>query len=198
MTGQVVRIRDARSRSTEWTDEAVAAACATGDPAAVAELFDRFQLPVTRFLSRMLGASPDVEDLVQTTFLEIARGQARFEGRSAVRTWIFGIAANVARHHFRSLSRRGRLSRALTLDTSATKPAPTPLEQTDARRKLNHVALALEALPIARRTAFVMCELEGLSAREAASALHTTEAAVWKQVSKARKALRKAVEKEES
>ena len=76
--------------------------------------------------------------------------------------------------------------------------ASEPSERAEARRTLDQVARALELLPVGQRTAFVMCELEGLSAREAARALGTTEAAVWKQVSKARKALRRAVQKEDS
>lgn len=198
MTAQVVRLRDSRKIPSRMSDEAVAVACSTGDAAAVAELFDRFHAPVTRFLSRMVGASPDVEDLVQTTFLEVARGSARFEERSTVQTWLFGIAANVARHHFRSNSRRGRLSRALSLVVRHATPAPEPSELADARQQLDLVKRALDALPFKQREAFVMCELEGLSAREVASAVGASEAAIWKRVSQARKTLRRAARKEAS
>ena len=199
MSAKVVKIRDASERSETWSDEAVAVACSTGDGAAVAELFDRYQEPVARFLSRMIGPSEDVEDLTQATFLEIARGAARFEGRSAVRTWIFGIAANVARHHLRSLARRGRLSRAIAFfssDQATTTRGTSVVAET--RQTLRRISQAMEKLPVEQREAFVMCELEGLSAREAAQALGASEAVVWKRVSRARKALRKVASEEAS
>ena len=89
MTSNVLSIRaTAANPEQPWSDEAVAAACCTGDPRAIGELFDRFEIPVTRFLSRLVGGG-DVEDLVQNTFLQIVRGRARYDGRSSVKTWLF-------------------------------------------------------------------------------------------------------------
>ena len=69
-----------------------------------------------------------------------------------------------------------------------------PTDGVDARRALRAASRALASLPLERRMAFVLCELEGLSARDAASALDSTETAVWKRVSEARRAIRDAVE----
>lgn len=73
MTARVIPIRSPAPTDEVWSDEAVAHACASGDPTAFACLFDRFHGPVTRFLSRAVGTGPDIEDLLQTTFLEVAR-----------------------------------------------------------------------------------------------------------------------------
>jgi RNA polymerase sigma-70 factor (ECF subfamily) len=188
MSATVLPFRARKDEAEEpWTDEAVAAACYTGDPRAIAELFDRFQLPVTRFLSRVVGGV-DVEDLVQTTFMRIARGKCRFDGRSSVKTWLFGIAANVVRQHYRSGARRKRLMTHL----SAVPPVDycdRVFEQVDARRDIRLVQAAFAELPEASKMAFVLCELEGLSAKEAGRVLEASEAAIWKRISDARKTL---------
>jgi RNA polymerase sigma-70 factor (ECF subfamily) len=188
LKARVVPIRLSARGATEWSDEAVAAACSSGDPEAVAELFDRFHRSVTRFLSRVVASRSDVEDLAQSTFLQVARGQARFDQRSAVQTWLFGIAANVVRHHLRATVRRRNLSHALSLTRSGVSHEPLS-GAADARRALERVRATLYSLPESRRLAFVLCEIEGLSAAEAATVLGTSETAVWKRVSEARKAL---------
>jgi RNA polymerase sigma-70 factor (ECF subfamily) len=133
-----------------------------------------------------------VEDLAQSTFLEIAKGNAHFSGRSSVRSWLFGIATNVARHHFRSQTRRKHLALALGVLGMGTR-AETVGTMVDARSALERVQRTLEGLPENQRIAFVLCEIEGLSAREAADALGVNETAVWKRVSDARKALVRAL-----
>jgi RNA polymerase sigma-70 factor (ECF subfamily) len=187
----LLRLRQPADGEGTLSDEAIAAACSSGDPVAVAALYDRFHARVGRFLYRVAGARADCEDLLQATFLEVARGKARFDGRSAVLTWVLGIAANVARHHLRSTSRRDRLRVALRL-AAATSPVEDPAAAVEARQSLEQAWRMLAALPAERRLAFVLCEIEGLSARQAAEALGTSETAVWKRVSAARQAIRAA------
>jgi RNA polymerase sigma-70 factor, ECF subfamily len=170
------------------SDESVATACSTGDSAAVAELFLRFHAPVTRYLSRLVPSRTDVEDLLQTTFLQIAKGRAHYAGRASVRTWLLGIATNVVKHHRRSGARLLRL-----LDAARREPPPAPPWPCDddaAKRALRRIEQALSSLSPEQRFAFVLCEIEGLSAREAALILETSEQAVWRRVSDARRALR--------
>ena len=77
--------------------EALVVACGTGDSAALGELFDRFHQTVYRFLSRYLGPrNPDLDDLVQATFLEVRRAASRFRKESSVNSWIVGIASRAA------------------------------------------------------------------------------------------------------
>lgn len=188
MTARVVTLRAPVRSSPSWSDAAVALACASGDPEALAELFDRFQESVTRYLSRVVGAKADVEDLLQTTFLEIAKGHAPFAGRASVRSWLFGIATNVVRHHFRAQTRRKNLTAALGM-IGVKQPVETVGAIVDARGALATVQKTLATLPEDQRLAFVLCELEGLSAREAGQVLDANETAVWKRVSDARKTL---------
>ena len=115
----------AQARTSALSDEGLARACGAGDPAAIGELFDRFQPRVTRYLRRLL---PDdaVEDALQAVFLEVARGTAVFDGRAAVSTWLFASATNVARHERRSFARRRRHGRshlgAATASSQGNRP----------------------------------------------------------------------------
>jgi RNA polymerase sigma-70 factor (ECF subfamily) len=177
---------------TPWSDEAVAHACVSGDPGAVAELFDRFHARVTRFLSRAVGDSADVEDLLQATFLEVARGKSRFDARSSVSTWLLGIATNIARHHRRSTARRRTLLAAVA-STRGDDATSSHGSAVMARAALRRVQQVLDALPLEQRLAFVLCEVEGLDAAEAAALLCCNTTAVWKRVSEARKAVRAAL-----
>ena len=89
------------------SDETLVAACAREESAALGALFDRHHGAVYRFFSRFAGVSEaDLDELVSETFLNVYRSAGRFRGDAAVRTWITAIAANVARHHVRSESRR--------------------------------------------------------------------------------------------
>jgi len=176
----------------ELSDPALALACAGGDAAAIAALFDRFQRRVAGYVARLCGGGPDVEDLVQATFVEVARGAATYQAaRGGVATWLFSVATNVVRHHRRATSRRLRLVAAFAREGHA--PGDDPAGSADARMLLGRAEQALAGLAHELREAFVLCELEGLSAGDAASVLGASEAAVWKRVSKARHALRASV-----
>lgn len=188
MTARVISIRYDHDVSERLSDEAVALACASADPAAVTELFRRYHEAVTRYLSRLIRDPVDVEDLLQATFLEIARGKAQYSARSKVQTWLFGVATNVARIYWRSAKQRKRLERELTLvqEHSITESALSALES---HATLERAKSVLELLPVGQREAFVLCEIEGLTAREAAETLKVSEAAVWKRVSLARQTI---------
>ncbi len=197
-TGKVLPFRRpsaSPSMDGALSDESLVAACATGDRSAHAALFDRFHGPVYRFLSRMVGARcEDLDDLVQTTFLEVLRAAPRFRRDAAVKTWIFGIAVNVVRHHIRSQMRRRMLSIALLRSSKEDRQGP---EQLAERRELVvRLERAVAALPHELRTAFVMCELEEIPGTEVARVLNWRQGTLWRRLHEARKALRKALEKE--
>ncbi len=192
MSARVIWFNKGATSDPDLGEKALAAAAATGDPAAVGELFDRFQRLVTRYIGRMVSGA-DVEDLVQATFLVVARGKARFDGRSKASTWLLGIATNVVRHHFRARRRRERFLGRWR--DGGTGPAANPSAEVTvaSRAALVRVQEVLDGLPVEKRAAFVLCELEGYSAREAAAILGASETAVWKRVSDTRRTLRKAL-----
>jgi RNA polymerase sigma-70 factor (ECF subfamily) len=173
-------------------DEALLAACAGGDRDALGALFDRHDESVRRFLVRACQIpSDDLDDLVHATFLEVYRSASAFRGLGSPRTWIFGIAVNVSRHHARSEARRRRL--LTTLARVRGGVASRPQEALEHRQALARIEEALAALPYPRRAAFVLCEIEGLTAAEAASVLRVRGGTIGRWLHDARKSLRAAI-----
>lgn len=192
MTAEVLRLRSARRTDPPASDEALAMACAKGDAEAISALFERYRRPVARYVHRLLGGSPDVEDVVQSTFLEVARGKSTYDvKRASVQTWLFAIATYVVRHHRRSRGRRQRLLAAVRW--ASPLPNTEPGANLDACRRIDQAKHALEQLSSKLREAFVLCELEGFSAAKAGAVLGISEVAVWKRVSKARQLIRRMV-----
>jgi RNA polymerase sigma-70 factor (ECF subfamily) len=133
----------------------------------------------------------DVDDMVHTTFIEVLRSAARFRGNSSVKTWLFGIAANVGRHHIRDQVRRRSFLRAW----GELKPTPgqTPDLAAEHRQMAERVASALTQLPFDLRAAFVLCDLEEMSGADAAATLDVRPGTLGRRLFEARRALRSAV-----
>jgi RNA polymerase sigma-70 factor (ECF subfamily) len=194
MTAKLVPLRRISGDITEMSDEALLAACATGDAPALGALFDRFHVAVYRFAGR-LPMTDDLarDDLVQATFLEVRRAAHSFRGTSSVKTWILGVAANVARHTLRA-ERRRRVHQARYLEGMAA--APELLDaQVERKKLLARVAEALAALPRDQQVAFILCDLEQLPGVEVARVLEIPEGTLWRRLHTARKAMREAIER---
>jgi RNA polymerase sigma-70 factor (ECF subfamily) len=96
--------KSASSGGLVWalSDEALIAAIAAGDRAAMRILYNRHQVRVFRFAARLVDDAAAAEDVVSEAFIEVWRQADRFEGRSSVSTWIMSIA------RFKALSVRRR------------------------------------------------------------------------------------------
>lgn len=133
------------------------------DEAACRTLYREHVAKVYRCVSRILGASdPDVEDVVQQTFLAAIDGADRFDGRSSVSTWIVGIATRRALDQTRERWRRGRWQRVTEM-VGLGRPAARPDASHAAR---DQASAALAALDPNQRAVFVLHEVEGYTLAE--------------------------------
>jgi len=76
-----------------------------GHDAALNDLMERHAAPVFHFLCRMVGNEDDANDLAQETFVRVFKSAKSFRAEQKFSTWLFTIAANLARNHFRWRSR---------------------------------------------------------------------------------------------
>jgi RNA polymerase sigma-70 factor (ECF subfamily) len=131
----------------------------------LAEVYAQHHAAVWRCL-RALGVPPDqVDDAVQDVFLVVHRRLPRFDHAAPVRSWILGIARNVAR---RLHERRHRSPPRLAV----VQPDPPAPEELVARRDAAAVVERfLDALDPEQRAVFVLAQLEGLDVPEIARTL---------------------------
>lgn len=167
---------------------------AGGDRDALGALFDRHYRALHGFLARTSGGASDAEidDLVQTAFLEAFRSARRFRGESSPRTWLFAIGANVVKMYRRATRRRERAMARLA-DLPEHKPVALDAQLAD-QRALRLIAAALDGLPHDLRVTYVMCVLEEVTPDEAGRALGVARGTIWRRVHDARRALRAALE----
>src|SRR5579871_2180120 len=88
------------------SDEALIARIASGDQLAMQVLFGRHQVRVYRFILRQVRNPAIAEELLSEVFLEVWRQAGKFEGRSAVTTWMLGMARLMALSTFRHRERQ--------------------------------------------------------------------------------------------
>lgn len=139
---------------------------------------------------RCLGVSDvDVDDAVQDVFVVVYRRLDTFEGRSSVRTWLYGIARRVAwKYRTRAQRNVARVTRLTELQDDADLEAAT-----DRRRAFEVLCTFLEQLDDDRRQAFVLSEFASLRAPEIARALDVNLNTVYARLRSARTELDRTV-----
>lgn len=137
---------------------------------------------------RRLGVAPaSSDDAVQDVFLVVHRRLADFEGRSSVRTWLFGIARRVVRDH-RPRARERELDdgQLAALAESADRAPDERAARNEAARLLNAL---LQRLDEDKREAFILSELEQISVPDIADEIGVNLNTVYSRVRAARKEL---------
>ena len=182
---------------TEALDRADMEKLQAGHEAALNDLMERHATAVFHFLCRLVGNEDDANDLAQETFVRVFKSAKSFRTSEKFSTWLFTIAANLARNHFRWRSRHPNLS--LDAENPETQqsigdtlPAnsPAPNETTLAAERNAAVQAAVKNLPEDLRASIVLCEWEERSVAEAAIILETTPKAVESRLYRARNVLR--------
>ena len=178
-------------QETEPTDGEWLVRHRDGDAQAFAELVARYRRPVYGYLVRC-GVEPAArDDLFQEVFAAIHRGAATYHAERPVKPWVFAIAANVVRSHYRKA--RGRALTALPTDPVAHHTAPDSLELIEAHETAAWLEHAIAALPMAQREVVVLCCIEQLAQEEVAAALGAPVNTVKTHLRRARLALAQAL-----
>lgn len=140
---------------------------------------------VWRSLRRLGVRDAALDDATQEVFLVVHRRFADFRPGTSVRAWLFAIAQRTASDQRRWVRRKGNLS-PLSEDLPAS--AQSPLDSVIAREASDLVQSFLAELDEARRVAFILADLEQMTAPEIGAALQVNVNTVYYRVASARKA----------
>jgi len=179
-------------------------------PAELESRLEEFRSELIGYCYRMLGSPFEAEDAVQETLLRAWRGFERFEGRAALRSWIYRIATNVCLDMLDGRNRRARPmdigpARAPVIENAHWLPEvawlepipdsllaeegdPAELAVTRETIRLAFVA-ALQHLPPRQRAVLILCEVLRWKAKEVAELLETSVASVNSALQRARETL---------
>lgn len=140
---------------------------------------------------RLLGNLPDAQDVSQEVFLRLYRNLGKLESERAVAAWLYRVTVNVCHDVYRRRPSSAPVEDAAEMSESSADPQQTALESE--RRKA--LMRSLRILSEKERAALVLRDLEGLSTREVARTLGSSEATVRSQISKARVKLKDYLER---
>lgn len=181
----------------EAQDRADMARLADGQDSGLDRLMARHASGVFHFLVRMLGNEEDAQDLAQETFVRVHRACTSYRPQQKFSTWLYTIAANLARNQHRWRSRHPTASLdapAESTEQTLADALPSPLEApdraVDAAELAQAVRRAVDELPPDLRDAIVLCEWEELAVAEAAAVLESSPKAVEARLYRARRWLR--------
>lgn len=159
---------------------------------AFAALVERHGPMVLATCRRQLENSSDADDAFQVTFLVLARKAASITKQNHIGPWLYRVAC-LTSGKFRLAQKRQRLRDQqvrLLPETSAS-----PIDSVDIRDELALLDQAMGELPEKYRTPLLLCELQGVSRREAAERLHITEGTLSSRLARGRSLLRRRLAK---
>lgn len=139
--------------------------CLRGDEEAILQLVNRFQTEVYALCVRMLHHRQDAEDVTQEVFLRVFRSLRRWDSRRPLKPWIMSIAVNRCRTW---LSRRRRQPELVDY-LQDTLPGPP---RDDCGELIQEIQMAVAALRLEYRTAFVLFHEQGQAYEDIARAMH--------------------------
>lgn len=164
--------------------------CRAGNAAAITAMFNACCGMVERTIYRLIGATPDLEDLVQNTFVEALRSLPRYRGEASFTTWLTSIAVHVAHHHLRSAKLRRHAPLESVPDHQLPTSTPEAERQLDERRLVGRLHGLLDRMSPAQRVALVLFAVEGLPIDEVAALMGASPTTTRSRVFFGRRALR--------
>ncbi len=157
------------------------------------QLVRRYEVPLFRFLLRMVGDAQLAEDLFQETVLRLHRSRERVDPGQPLKPYLYRIAINLARD---AMSRRARQNPPHSLEpgTAPASNAPDPARQGEQHELHDRVRQAISALPSTEREVVLLRLFEGLSFPQIARASDIPESTAKSRLRYALRRLRPVLE----
>lgn len=165
---------------------------AQGDESAMGDFYQLYEAKIFRFVLSRLNDSFEAADILNEVMLEVWRGADRFEGRSQVSTWVFGIARN------KTIDRLRRRNQGETVELEpdiAEDEGPGPAEVLSAAQDAEQVRRCIDGLSEAQREVVHLAFFEDLNYREIAAIADCPEGTVKTRMYHAKKALQRCLSK---
>jgi RNA polymerase sigma-70 factor, ECF subfamily len=159
--------------------------CRRGEREAFVELVERTYRQVYTLAVRLVGDRHEAEDVAQEAYLRVHRSLRGFRGDSSFQTWLYRIVANTAMTHLRKRGRFGDLA-----DEPETVLRLADSGSSEGEVDMDHVRVALNALPDAQRVVLLMKDAYGFTCREIADEMGVSEGAVKVRLHRARRRLK--------
>lgn len=182
--------------SPQWHAQTVAALRA-GDPHTLSEIYQHYRARLFGYLLRMAGDRPTAEDLLQETWLRVARAAPRLREDTQIDAWLFTVARNtfISERRWRFLDAT-RLLKLQWLPSSAPR---TPLMEVETRAEQLRLEQALARLDLADKEILLLVGAEGFTPLEVSQILGVSPEVARKRLSRARARLGELMgEREES
>lgn len=166
-----------------------------GDTACYAELVQKYQQRLFNTLLHMVGTREDAEDVTQEAFVQAYLKLATFQGHSALYTWLYRIAFNIAITH----RRKQRPTHSIdyvreVLGDEPVEKGDGPTQRMEQREQVQQVHLALARVSEEHRAVLVLRELEGLEYDQIAGVLDLPIGTVRSRLHRARLQLKDSLE----
>lgn len=188
-----------------------------GEEGAFDEVVTKHHGALIRMAMGYVGDREVAEEVVQDTWMAVIQGLSRFEGRSSLRTWIFGIMIHKAKDRGVREKRHTTFSSFESVDDGdepvdpsrfyqsgewvghwAVSPQPwdeqTPEKLLASQQAVSAMQRAIDALPPTLKDALILRDVEGIEAKEACNILKITETNLYVRLHRARERVRQAVE----
>jgi len=159
-----------------------------GEDLALIWIMERWKSRLVAYLFRFTGNEATALDLAEETFVRVYQGRMKFRAGSSFSTWLFGIAANLARNHLRWNRRHPTLPMEEAVEITSGEDPGRSAESSE-REKAVREAIAL--LPPDLRESLILGEYERLSHAEIAAIAGCSAKAVERRISRAREILRR-------
>lgn len=144
-----------------------------GDQRALEEIVSKYQRSLFFFIFRIVWDETDAADLSQKTFINAFRNIGRFDRRSNFKTWLYRIAINVCKNHFRDNPRQ----REVNIEGMVFADRENPLDHIISEEQRIGLSLALNDLPEKQRHSVILKVYHGLKYREIAAITGCSEGA---------------------
>ena len=175
-----------------------------GDETAIRAIVQRHNQKLFRVARAIVRDDAEAEDVVQATYVRAFTGLAGFRSESLLATWLTRIALNEALGRMRRVRRtttleeldmpHGRDAQLIRFPLSASAPDPEAEASRNQVRRL--LERAVDGLPLAFRSVFILRDVQGMNIEETASLLDLKPETVKTRLFRARKLMREAIEKE--